>query len=267
MRDDISASPDFKTAATEGQWSIVMGGIPVNLHLENKGLGWFDSLNEIAKDQNHNYIEIRGPDNQVFRRIQTYEPDMLLVGEMMCATYGSEGTDFSKDTIYHDDPNLNVTNMLRSGDDPDQSGKIFTGTKEQVLSIYHQGLVGVINGNKEGFFFNAVGGNQGNTLTAEILEKMQEAGHKMGLKVGDFDPKGKDIAFDKNVFDLPEGQAVCFSSEQELIDAITVLETIISQQHEKISAFFTPLRDINSEIPEEAKLTCPPDHNHNPLKI
>lgn len=257
MGDKTSSSPDFRTAAREGQWSIALGGIPVNLHLENKGLGLLSFANEWFSGTNHNYLEIRGPGGEVFRRIQTQEANMKPIGRMMGATYGSAGTDFGKDEVYHDDPNEHgIPNMLRSGDDPGQTGTLFTGTKEQVLGLYHQGLVGVLRGNNQDLRFNALpGGNNGNSFTAEVLEQIQQAAIAKGYVVRDFDPKGNNAAFDKSRFTFAAGQETCFSSEQQLLDAITVLEEKVSEQHAAIK--IDDKVDLETKIPASATLACP----------
>ncbi|MCC6597297.1 MAG: hypothetical protein IT559_00710 [Alphaproteobacteria bacterium] len=256
MKEKAPISPQFKTASNEGQWSIVLGGIPVNLNLEKKGLGFLSFADEWFSGTNHNYLEIRGPKGDVFRRLQAQEANMRPVGRMMAATYGSEGTDFSKDEIYSDDPNeRGIPNMLRSGDNPEQTGTIFTGTKEQVLELYHQGLVGVINGNNQDLGYNALWGNNGNTFTAEVLEKMEEAAVAKGYKISSFDPKGDDAAFDRNKLDFPAGRGVCFASTEELLDAITILEEKISKQHEMIK--IDSGVDLETKIPARAELACP----------
>ncbi len=248
-------SPNFQAASNEGQWSIALGGIPVNLHLENKGLSLFSFANELFNGTNHNYLDIRGPEGEVFRRIQAQEANMGSSGRMLAATYGSAGTDFSQDEIYHDDPNENgVPNMLRSGDDPDQTGVIFTGTQEQVLSLYHQALVGVINGNNQDLDYSALWGDNGNTFTAEILEKMQEAAIAQGLVLNEFDPEGDDASFDREL-NFPAGEAICFETEQELVDAIVSLEAQISEQHKAIKA--DDEVDLETQIPPHASLNCP----------
>lgn len=250
-----SISPNFEMAATDGQWSIVLGGIPVNLNLESKGFGWLDFADELFSGTNHNYLEIRGSENEIFRRLQAQETNMAPIGRMMGGAYGSEGTDFSKDEIYRDDPNESGhANMLRSGDNPEQTGTIFIGTKEQVLGLYHQGLVGIINGNNQDLDYNALWGNNGNTFTAEILEKMQESAIAQGYIVKDFDPKGDDADFNKDAFNFPSGEAVCFNTEKELLDAIALLEEKASQQYVAIKANSDV--DLETKIPEAAGLSC-----------
>ncbi|MBI4030378.1 MAG: hypothetical protein HY370_01770 [Proteobacteria bacterium] len=257
MGGKISSSPSFQTAARQGQWSIALGGIPVNLHLENKGLGLLSFANEWFSGTNHNYLEIRGPKGDVFRRIQTQEANMKPIGRMLAAAYGSEGTDFSKDEIYHDDPNRRFPNMLRSGDNPGQTGTLFTGTKEQVLGLYHQGLSGVLEGNNLDLRYNALpGGNNGNAFTAEILQHMQQAALANGYVVrDDFRPKGNNAAFDKDRFNFASGREICFNSEQELLDAITALEEKVSEQHAAIK--IDDKVDLETKIPASAALACP----------
>jgi len=125
-----------------------------------------------------------------------------------------------------------------------------------LVKLYHQALTGIINGNNQDLRYNALWGNNGNTFAAEILEKMQEAAEAMGyVKVNDFDPKGKDADFNKDEYNFPYGQEVCFSSEQELLDAIKVLEEKVSEQFKAIKIDDDVNLDI--KIPVQATLSCP----------
>jgi hypothetical protein len=253
--DALSSSPSFEKAATEGQWSIALGGIPINLNLENKGLGLLSFADEWANGTNHNYIEIRGPNDEVFRRIQAQEANMGAMGDMMGASYGSEYVSFGEDQIYHDDAHDSIPNMLRSGDDPEQTATIFTGTKDQVLTLYHQAITGVVELNNQDQDYNALWGNNGNTFAAEILEVMHDAARTNGyVAPTSFDPKGDDAGFDSSVFDIQPGHDICYNDPDQLLAAIDTIEEKIGEQYQAIT--IDGAEDVNVTIPAEAALGC-----------
>lgn len=253
MSDDYAKTQitsGFTTACEQGQWSIVLSGMKIDLNLEEKGydgMGWADGLLSFI---NHNYIEIREPCGTPFRRIQAQEADMKSSGRMLGASYGSEGTPFIADQIYHDNPHETVEHMLEFGLDNTRTSAVFSGTKEQVMTLYHQALEAVIELNNQDLEYS--GGQNGNTFTSEVLEHIVETAHAYNLTVKDFDPAGWDMAFDVEKLSTSVGGRIQFESITELEGAIATLENLASGQFQAIKADTSV--DLDTKIPKEAKL-------------
>lgn len=247
----IQADPlkvSFATPANEGQWSLVLGGIPVILHEHG---GWKVPVN-------HNYLELRDDRGDVMRRVHSREAGMQATGDMLTGVYGSEHLPFSEDQIGNNDPHETRPHMLRDGDNPEQVGAVVMGTREQILGVYHQTLVGVISIANADLDYNALGfGLNGNTVTAEVTEITMRAARVQGLEVKTFNPAGYDIDFDDSELNTDGiGGDICYGSEEELMAAIDTLEKIAAEQH--ALTITDPGADLNSTVPEKALLRCAP---------
>ena len=232
---------DFTPAAEDGQWTIVLGGIPTDIHYDQKGLTGhkvvdtiIDRIMDFASRQfNHNYIEIRDPNGEVFRRVQAQEVNMQPEGTMLAGSYGSKYTSFADDEIYFYDPHEDKENMLRSGTDPDQTSKVFVGTKEQVMELYYHALSGVQHANEQPLDFSVHTSN-GNTFVAEILQKMEEASMALGYGAfQNFDLDGIDVGRDDAVYDFPATDTR-FETQDDLMRAIDSLERDVAERHNAI---------------------------------
>lgn len=244
----IQAEPlrnNFLDAANEGQWSLVVGGIPIVLHEHG---GWKVPVN-------HNYMELRDGDNNVLRRMHSREVDMQGSGEMLTGVYGSQHLPFEADVIGNNDPHETNPNMLRDGDNPDYVGAIVTGTREEILGVYHQTLLGVVGFGNEDFQYNALSiGLNGNNATAELAEITARAAKAQGLEVTEFDPKGLDLGFDASEIDSTIGDKICYDSEEELLSAIDALEKTAAEQHQ--FTLTVPEADTHIGVPQDSLLTC-----------
>lgn len=249
----VNLGDSFSGPANEGQWSMVLGGIPIVLHEHG---GWSIPFN-------HNYLELRDGDGNTLRRIHSREVDMQGSGEMLTGVYGSEHLPFAEDVIGNNDPHKTNPNMLRDGADPEYVGAIVTGTPQQVLGVYHQTLQGVIGIGNRNFEYNALGfGLNGNTVTAELVEITHRAAEAQGVEVAEFDPRGMDIDYRDTEIDSSHiGGEICYDGSPEtLLNAIAELEETIAKQHEFTMA--EPKLDTQAWPSQESKLEC--DHSDTP---
>ncbi len=263
-----NVSPSFNEAGNEGQWSIVFGEKAISLNLYNKGIV-NDTFKPVADNfldraigfTNHNYIEIQDPDGNVVRRTHAQEVKMTL-GEgnsrTMIGSYGSKELGFDTDQIYYDDPHPTIPNMLEDGDDPKETKTVLSGTKEQILTTYHQILSTVIHLNNEDPDYDALTQN-GNAIAAELVEQIVKSASQQKLHIQEMPDSGgllwnNNVGYDPDIYYTPDPQALCFSNTEELVTAIHGLEDVVASQVNAIQ--LDSSADINTPITEQDKLEC-----------
>lgn len=198
----------FAPAAQAGEWTVVFGSEPIDLHMlrksgfpeAEKAIEDFTGLQAgIGGVFNHNYIEVRNPDGNVFRRAHGVGLDenweMTGGGRLVAMITGTPQTPFSADPIQRDDPSSSHPNMLQHGDDPDQARVVFRGSEMQVMQMY-RGIAHDANQmNIKGYNFGLLGQLDPNSNSAfgELREGLKSTAAQLGVKLEKFDPSGWDI--------------------------------------------------------------------------